>query len=402
MLRPRCQVFGLITVVVAALLLPGDLAAAKAVNQTYPVPGSRVLTIKGHGYGHGHGMSQYGARGAAREGLGWKKILAFYYPGTNRGSTDSEVRVLISADTSPAVVIKPIAGLRVRNLTSGKTYAAPTVDARRWRLKPAGKRNLAQYKIVTNRQAAWHTWRTFPGDVEFYRTGKALTLILPGGSSRAYHGALRAAAPDKGSAARDTVNVLDIDDYVKGVVPAEMPASWEKAAVRAQAVAARTYAAWSRASRADRSWQICDTTLCQVYGGVGSENTLSNAAVDATAGIVLRYQGQPAFTQFSSSSGGWTSAGNVPYLVSKKDPYEVGSGNPYTNWSVKVKAATLERSYPALGSLKRIKVTRREGGGQWQGRVWSLTLVGSKHNVVVNGDGFRSLLGLRSTWFTFG
>ncbi|MFT4010112.1 MAG: SpoIID/LytB domain-containing protein [Nocardioidaceae bacterium] len=401
-MRTRFPLIGLVAALVAALLLPGELASAKSVNQTYAVPKSRVLTIKGHGYGHGHGMSQYGARGAARDGLSWKKILAFYYPGTKRGTTANEIRVLISADTSPAVVIKPIAGLRVRDLTTKKTYAAPKVDARRWRLKPSGKRNLAQYKLVKKNKVTWRTWRAFAGNAEFYRTGKPLTLILPGGSTRRYRGALRAAAPTKGSAKRDTVNVLGIDEYVKGVVAAEMPASWERAAVRAQAVAARTYAAWSRTSRADKSWQICDTISCQVYGGVGSENALSNAAVDATAGVVLTYQGKPAFTQFSSSSGGWTSAGSVPYLVSKKDPYEADSGNPYTNWSTTVKAATLERSYPALGKLKRIKVTSREGGGQWQGRVWSLTLVGSKKNVVVSGDGFRSLLGLRSTWFTFG
>ena len=65
------------------------------------------------------------------------------------------------------------------------------------------------------------------------------------------------------------MNVLSMDDYVKGVVPREMPASWEPDAVRSQAVAARTYAAFDRAAHPTRSYQTCDTTSCQVYGGVG-------------------------------------------------------------------------------------------------------------------------------------
>lgn len=228
-----------------------------------------------------------------------------------------------------------------------------------------------------------------------------MTLILPGGVTRAYRGALRAVPPSANSGDRDTVNVLSIDDYIKGVVPAEMPATWERPAVRAQAVAARTYAAWSRATRSSQGWQICDTTACQVYGGVASEHPSANNAVDATAGVILRYDGKPAFTQFSSSSGGRTSAGSVPYLVSQADPYEKTSGNPYTNWNVELKAATIERAYPTLGKLKSIKVTSREGAGQWKGRVWTLVLKGTKKDVTVTGDDFRFKFGLRSTWFTF-
>ncbi|HET7735290.1 MAG TPA: SpoIID/LytB domain-containing protein [Nocardioidaceae bacterium] len=371
-------------------------ADAKDVAQAYPVPPDRVFQLRGHGYGHGHGMSQYGARGAAREGLTWKQILAFYYPGTTLATTADEIRVLISADTSQDVVVGFEDGLSIRDRSTGTTYTLPAkAGATRWRLNPSGAKNVAGWY-----DGSWHAWKTFAGDAEFFAPGKALTLVLPSGT-RTYRGALRAAAPTQGSSSRDTVNVLSIDDYLKGVVPAEMPPTWEKAAVRAQAVAARTYAAWSRAVRINGSWQICDTTSCQVYGGVRSEHADANAAIEYTAGQILTYGDKPAFTQFSSSSGGWTSAGSAPYLVSQADPYEASSGNPYTNWSVAISAAAIEKAYP-IGSLLQVLVTSREGGGDWQGRVQAITLDGDEGDVVVSGDSFRSRFGLRSTYFTFG
>ena len=136
-----------------------------------------------------------------------------------------------------------------------------------------------------------------------------------------------------------------------------MPASWDAAALRAQAVAARTYAAWLRAQNPRRYYQICDTTSCQVYGGVTAEQTSSNDAVTATAGKILTYQGKPAFTQFSSSSGGWTSKGSVPYLPAKKDPYDNIAMNANHSWKVVVSARSLERSHPEIGTLLDLRVT---------------------------------------------
>ncbi len=99
---------------------------------------------------------------------------------------------------------------------------------------------------------------------------------------------------------------------MKGVVPREVPATWRPEAVEAQAVAARTYASYERAHPLTSRYQICDTTSCQVYGGVTSEHpAASNRAVDETRGEIRVYQGEPAFTQFSSSNGGWASEGSM-------------------------------------------------------------------------------------------
>jgi peptidoglycan hydrolase-like amidase len=138
-----------------------------------------------------------------------------------------------------------------------------------------------------------------------------------------------------------------------------------------------------------------------VYGGYDAEYPASNRAVDDTAKQVLLSGGEPAFTQFGSSSGGWTAAGSVSYLPAQKDPYDGWAGNPMHTWSTKVDAGVLERTWPGVGDLRKITVTRRDGNGDWGGRVASITLSGTGGKVVVSGDTFRSLLGLRSTWVTF-
>ncbi len=230
--------------------------------------------------------------------------------------------------------------------------------------------------------------------------GEPITLVTPSGSAR-YRGRLAALAPADAPAARVTVNTLRLEHYLRGVVPLEIPALWTPAAVQAQAVAARTYAAYERAHPRASIFDICDTWSCQVYGGVDAEHPASDEAIAATRRQVLRYDGEPAFTQFGSSSGGWTSAGSVPYLPAQADPYDGWSGNPNHDWSEKVTDARFESAWPGLGNLQRIVVPSRDGNGEWGGRVRTLRLVGSKSTITVSGDTMRSALGLKSTWVTF-
>ncbi len=196
--------------------------------------------------------------------------------------------------------------------------------------------------------------------------------------------------------------MLTLENYLRGVVPLEMPALWSVEAVRAQAVAARTYAAYERAHPRAEHYQICDTTSCQVYGGVSAEHPASDDAIAATArDVLVDRAGEPAFTQFSASSGGWTAAGSMPYLGAQPDPYDGWSGNPVHDWTVKLSDAEIERKLPAIGNLKKITVTQRDGNGDWGGRVVSVTFVGGKGQRTLSGDAVRSLFGLRSSWFTF-
>ncbi len=396
-----------VTAVVTTVAVTGSEQQAQAsvtTNQVYPVPDSGVFTVRGHGWGHGHGMSQYGALGAATKGLNAQQILAFYYPGTQRTIVaDSSIRVLISSDTSDPVTVDPRSGLSVRDLGKDVTRSLPVrSDIAGWQLTTnADNRNVVEwFDARAEVWRLWHPrgWNLLAGQGEFFSPNGPVTLRTSSGRAQ-FRGALRAAAPSPGSTARDTVNVLDVDDYVKGVIPAEMPASWHKYAVRAQAVAARTYAIFERDANYDRYYQVCDTTACQVYRGVSVEDPRSNDAAEVTAGQIRTFGGEAAFTQFSSSNGGWMSDGGKPYLADKQDPYDGVAANPNHDWTTRLSATTIRNAYPAIGRLLRVRVTKREGGGDWHGRVETMVLEGTKAKRTISGSDFRSRFGLKSTWF---
>jgi SpoIID/LytB domain protein len=373
----------------------GVLTAAVVLASAPPasadqVPGAAAYTVTGYGYGHGHGMSQYGAQGAAKQGLSWKQIVRFYYPGTHLGRARGPLKVLITADKKD-LVVDARAGLRLKRLAGHKTYRLDKVRPRatRWRILPKGSKSVVAYRVPGH--GGWTKWTAFPGAAEFSAGKKPLTLRLPKHESATYRGALR-------SVQKHTVNVLSIDSYVRGVVPREVPAEWPAQAVRAQAVAARTYAAFERAT-ATSYYDICDTESCQVYGGVAAEHPAATAAVRATRGRVVTYQGQPAFTQFSSSNGGYSTAGSQPYLVAQPDPYEASSDNPNDPWTATLTQAKIEKTWPAVGTLENLDFTRDGLGDHFGGRVTSVTLAGAQGQVVkVSGDDFRFQLGLKSTW----
>ncbi|WP_244929723.1 SpoIID/LytB domain-containing protein [Nocardioides sp. W7] len=377
-------------------LVPGASSAAEAASAAEAGPARLVL--QGHGWGHGHGMSQYGAQGAALQGRSHRQILGFYYPGTKWGRAGGRVRVLISADTSADVVVRARAGLQVRSLTNGNQIdlAERRPAARAWRITaPSPTRSLVSWK---GRSGGWHPLRTLKGDAQFQATGP-ITLVTPAGSV-AYRGALRSATVKPGRTARDTVNVVSLESYLRGVVPAEVIASsWRPAALRAQSVAARTYAAYERRQPLARHYQICDTAQCQVYTGTANEHPRTDDAIRRTRARVLTHRGRPAFTQFSSSNGGWTSAGGFPYLPAKRDPYDATPSNPNHTWRHVVRATAIEAAWPALGAFRRIRVLERDGHGAWGGRVERVRVVGSRTSTTVSGDTFRSYLGLKSDWF---
>lgn len=381
-----------------AALLAGGLQPADARAADAPVSHSTSLVVTGQGNGHGRGMSQWGAVNAAIAGKDYKTILEFYYPHTAFSTASATLRVLVTADTDNNTTITGIKGLRVVDLGNHKTYKLKTTKIpRAWRLKNvAGKTRL--YYLTK----AWHLYRTggriaLKGAGEFRSTTGPMTLKLPSGN-RTYRGALRFISSD-------TVNVVSLENYLKGVVPAEMPPRWRAAALQAQAVAARTYALATRAAHLTGYYQICDTQACQVYRGTGAETTWTNAAVAATAGQILLYGGKPALTEFSSSSGGWTSSGGVPYLPAQQDIYDPEDNDPYYPWTptVTVDTAKLEQKYPAIGTLISLQITTREGGGAiWGGRVETIKLDGTASDLEISGLAFRYLYGLHSTLFKFG
>jgi len=244
--------------------------------------------------------------------------------------------------------------------------------------------------------------------------GSAAARALPSGTERDYHGYLRVVRPAANNV--DAVSVEAMEDYLRGVVPRESPSSWPAAALQAQAIAARSYAEYQREHAGTRDYDICDTTSCQVFGGateITSDGTVidleassSDAAVKATAGQIRTYGGKAIFAQYSANDGGWTTDGGAPYLIAHPDPYDGLSGSSSHSWSASLPASALESANPTIGTLLRIRVTQRDGNGQYGGRVLQAVLDGSNGSVTVSGQAVSAAYswpthsnGVRSAWW---
>jgi SpoIID/LytB domain protein len=332
--------------------------------------------IKGHGFGHGVGMSQYGAYGLARHGRGYHSILSHYYRHTHIGRAGGKpIRVLL--DSGPD-------GVKFRKAT-----------------KACGKR--------LRRHRAYKFRRSGSG-VSLRRGGRKLANCGPAGTARGrgtirvrgqgvYHGTLKAKASGGGLL---IINVVGLDAYVKGVVANEMPSFWSQSALRAQAVAARSYAL---ANSGGGSFDVYDDTRSQVYGGKASETSSTNRACRRTRRQVVRYGGQIATTYYYSSSGGRTEsiqfgfpgASPVPYLKSVKDRYDGIS--PDHTWRLSYSQSQMESRLAGLfsGRLRRIKVLKRGVSP----RIVRARVVGSRGSSKVSGPVLQALLGLKSTWARF-
>ncbi len=388
------------------------VAAPSQADQRYLERGPATIEVVGHGFGHGRGMSQWGAYGAAVSGLSYSQILAFYYPGTTLSSlSDPTMRVLISSDTDGTVEVLPSHGLSLCRAGLATSTLLPTATPTAYRLLMySGTLRLEYYY-----SGAWHlSAMTVGGSSATFTRGTsctnlasyAMTLVLPSGAHRGVRSGLRAQV-DAGHVR--TVGVMTMSSYLSSVVPSEMPAGWSTAALQAQAVAARSYAERYRLDSGGPThlWDICDTTACQVFNGTSSEWPTSTAAVSATAGRVLTYGGEPAFTEFSASNGGWTTAGSssTPYLVAKADPYDGkvasygSSPNPHT-WTASVSVSRLRSAYPSIGTLEWIQATARDGNGDFGGRTETVVVQGSSGHVTLTGSQFASAAGLKSIWWT--
>jgi stage II sporulation protein D len=195
------------------------------------------------------------------------------------------------------------------------------------------------------------------------------------------------------------IDVVGLEQYLWGVVPSEMPSNWAPEALKAQAVAARSYALATRAVGAP--FDVYADTRSQMYLGVGREAPSTTAAVNATKGRVLLYAGKVATAYFYSTSGGatessadWTGTA-VPYLVSVTDPYDALS--PYHDWGpVPVTAQTLLKALKTPGPVTDVTTTPNPAG-----RVAQLKVT-TAQSLAVPATKLRTAIGLRSTWFTVG
>ncbi len=356
--------------ILAALVLAGPASAAS------------TLYIRGGGNGHGIGMSQYGTYGYALHGWTYTQILAHYYTGTQLGTTspNQTVRVLLGGGSAAFAGATRAGG---KQLDPSLTYD----------VVPLANGQLALVNQTTHKQVGKFS-------APLTATGPA-PLSLAGLGS--YRGSLE--FRPTGSGGVYTVNVVGLDDYVRGVIAAEMPSTWGPQALDTQAVAARTYAITTDVSGG--FFNLYPDTRSQMYRGLSAETPATDAAVAATSGQIVTYNGAPVVTYFSSSSGGhteniedaWPGASASPWLRGVDDPYDGAGADPYHRWTrqLSVTAAAKQLGRLVKGKLVGIRVTQHGVSP----RIMSAQVIGTQGSTTVTGAQLQGAFGLLSTWASF-
>jgi stage II sporulation protein D len=348
------------------------------------------LVIRGAGFGHGIGMSQYGAYGLSLQGVPYDQILARYYTGTALAqiAADPEVRVLLQGGERK-VTFSGAARLGTQPLDPARTYNVVRGGSGLV-LRAGGKRLFTTAPPLRVDAAA----------------GGALELngvSVPGIRDGRYRGALELRPSGRGVA---VVNALGLESYVRGVVSAESPSAWPAEALKAQAVAARTYAITSRKGSISDGFDQYADTRSQVYKGVAAERASTDAAVAATAGQVVTYGGQPVTTFFFSTSGGHTENIENSFVGAEPKPWLKGVDDPFDDLSPRHKwkpiTMSLSRARAKLrglvkGRFRGIEVLQRGTSP----RVVRAQVVGSRGRTNVTGPQLRARFGLLDTWAFF-
>lgn len=427
-----------------ALALALGLATALALLPAPPASAAvPVVVLDGTGYGHGVGLSQWGAEYLARTGRSTADILGTFYPGASLAEASGPVRVTVrppgppvttltfpqggevrsplEGEQAPGFPVTVGAGGRVRVTFDGSSYRVDGVataqgagGATAYRQDPClggllCPTTTAPAPPTTTPDAPGSTQPPAPGTepppdsgapapppASASSSGPVFAVPADGGVTtvddrgRSYRGFVEATG---GSSLR-LVNHVGVEDYLRGM--AEVPGTWPAAAVQAQTVAARTYAL--RAMQA--SGELCDDARCQVYVGRSAETRGQDAAVAATAGTVLAFDGALAAAVYSADAGGvsattlegfGTPDGVYPYL--RTVHYETDNPLP---WNLQVGLADVGARLGYPGTVAGVRISETGPSG----RALSLVLEGSAGEAVVNGRDFARALGLRSTRFT--
>lgn len=371
-------------------------------------PPTGSYDLHGRGNGHGRGMGQWGALGYAVD-HGWSatEILDHFYGGTGMrtNASDPVQRVYLQGSAGGHLTVTQAAG-RLRVTGHGTDYASVSVR----------RLSATAFRIYASRSVTCDA-----GAMTLIQDGVTLTDVRIASSvaqgddasrmlrdcrtGRRYRGALhQVRRPGDAATNNVTVNEVGTEALLRGIVPREVSPSWADkgggrgaAAVRAQAVAARSYVL-----AGDTRWgtwaTTCDSTQCQAYEGFGVEDPRTDLAILATARTVRAIPGGPiARTEFSSSSGGWTAGGVFPAVRDDGDDYVE---NPHHTWTETRSKDQIERAFPGRGAFLGFADFVRDGNGPQGGRIVSARLRFTGGDVTRTGEQLRSDLGLRSSWWS--
>ncbi len=359
------------------------LALAAAPLSAQAAPTARLLVIDGAGDGHGVGMSQTGAEGLALHGYSAAGILAHYYTGTTLGQ--------IAPGRTVSVLLR--SGAREAAISGADRAGARPLDVHTGYVLRAGSAGIVSLATASGRVMA-----RLPSPVLLSGPGPITLdgLAQNGVRGGSYRGSLRIS---DAAGALDVVNVVSIESYLDGVVPAESPPTWPAAELQAQAIASRSFAV---ASAPQPGFDLFADGRSQRYAGAGVETAATDAAVAATAGEVVTYAGVPIMAYYFPSSGGETEdiqnsfpgAAAKPYLQGVADPFDASRFGPITMTRA---AADAKLQGIVEGTLRGIEVTGRGVSP----RIVSAAVVGSRGTRTVSGPRLVAALGLPSTWACF-
>ncbi|MDI3529763.1 MAG: hypothetical protein PWQ23_1582 [Thermoanaerobacter sp.] len=367
---------------------------------------NQVKAVKGFyvqgkgGYGHGVGMTQFGAKGMAEQEYKYDEIIKYYYTGVNiekRNTDNVNIKVKISLDLgSPDI-----------NITSDQPYSVvyKTKDNDTEQIVenqiacPAQSTTSFKYMdgniVITNDKViddstqlpqtivSIDAVRVIPSD-----TG--VLSYINKGNPLPYAGEFKI-YPNNSSKNLDLINILPLEEYLRGVVPAEMPSSWHEEALKAQTLAARTYAL--RRISDKKIFDVYDSTLSQAYKGLSVVNDKVDNLIKATKGEVVTYNGGLADTVYSASAGGYTvdstfawGGSDVPYLKGKPDPYDNSEYATYW-WNVNITRDQISSAYPQVGVVLNVEITNKMFD-----RPVELKITGTKGTIVVKNKDFRDAI----------
>ena len=248
----------------------------------------------------------------------------------------------------------------------------------------------------------------YSGPIKIIPVGNTKIMVVFNGQKYRYRGNIEIDI-DKEYGKLNVINIISIEEYLYGVLKKEISPRWPKETLKAQAIAARTFAIFNMNKYIDKGYNICATTNSQAYGGVNHEDPLTNKAVDETRGVIMVYEGKPINAVYHSDSGGYTEDSEnvwgsfLPYLRSVESKFEEKVSPPHHTWSYSINEKDLTEKLQKQGYKINSVVFIEPIKKSETGRINELVFTADNNTVInMKTNDFRSLIGadlIRSTLF---
>jgi len=320
------------------------------------------------------------------QGLPWTAFTACLLWYLSSGVAEAQtVRVLV-AEGRTTLRVASTGGLTITD-AEGRRILAQRGSREPFHLIPRGNSVL-----IRETGASATTLAVWPG--------RAATVDLEG---QTYRGSLEVARMNGALAA---VNVVELEEYLLGVLKDEIPPGWPGEAAKAVAIAARTYAVYQTQQNLGAFFHLRATTASQVYGGATGEDARTSWAVQVTRGQILTFGGQPIAAFYHSCSGGATEDAlevfgpNFDTVLGVKDDFSLAC--PYALWVERFTAQQLEQAFQRIGYVVGRVVRIDDLLRSRTGRVLRLAVYHTRGSLTLDGRRFREILGndvIRSTDF---